>query len=136
MIGGKWTTFRSFGELAADMALDRLGQIPSCDDDRRVPLAAGGHFPADIGGMDRAVGRRNRAFRQQRVSRAFRTLWDGRRGDRQLHCRGTGRRRAASPAILTRETPFPDPQRSVEHLDDLLLQTNNARRHRANSRST
>ena len=26
MIGGKWTTFRSFGELAADMALERLGR--------------------------------------------------------------------------------------------------------------
>lgn len=25
MIGGKWTTFRSFGEMAADMALQRLG---------------------------------------------------------------------------------------------------------------
>lgn len=25
MIGGKWTTFRSFGEMAADMALERLG---------------------------------------------------------------------------------------------------------------
>ncbi|WP_269933070.1 glycerol-3-phosphate dehydrogenase/oxidase [Aminobacter sp. HY435] len=25
MIGGKWTTFRSFGEMAADMALDQLG---------------------------------------------------------------------------------------------------------------
>jgi glycerol-3-phosphate dehydrogenase len=25
MIGGKWTTFRSFGALAADMALERLG---------------------------------------------------------------------------------------------------------------
>ncbi len=29
MIGGKWTTFRSFGELAADLALERLEQDTS-----------------------------------------------------------------------------------------------------------
>ncbi|NEJ69768.1 FAD-dependent oxidoreductase [Rhizobium phaseoli] len=46
MIGGKWTTFRSFGELAADMALERLGRR------RRVattdrPIGGGRAFPAD-----------------------------------------------------------------------------------------
>ncbi|MGO7164835.1 FAD-dependent oxidoreductase, partial [Rhizobium johnstonii] len=46
MIGGKWTTFRSFGELAADMALERL------DRQRRVattdrPIGGGQAFPAN-----------------------------------------------------------------------------------------
>ncbi|MBY3254225.1 glycerol-3-phosphate dehydrogenase/oxidase [Rhizobium laguerreae] len=46
MIGGKWTTFRSFGELAADMALERLGR------QRRVattdrPIGGGLAFPAN-----------------------------------------------------------------------------------------
>jgi len=46
MIGGKWTTFRSFGALAADMALERLGLT------RRIgteDLAIGGGraFPAN-----------------------------------------------------------------------------------------
>lgn len=46
MIGGKWTTFRSFGELAADMALERLGR------QRRVattdrPIGGGRAFPAN-----------------------------------------------------------------------------------------
>lgn len=49
MIGGKWTTFRSFGEMAADMALERLG-LP-----RRIGTAeraAGGgrDFPRDRAG--------------------------------------------------------------------------------------
>lgn len=48
MIGGKWTTFRSFGAMAADMALQRLGAA------RRIgteTLAIGGgrDFPADVG---------------------------------------------------------------------------------------
>ncbi|MBY5795797.1 glycerol-3-phosphate dehydrogenase/oxidase [Rhizobium leguminosarum] len=47
MIGGKWTTFRSFGELAADMALKRLGRR------RRVatadrPIGGGQAFPANV----------------------------------------------------------------------------------------
>ncbi|MBB3164091.1 glycerol-3-phosphate dehydrogenase [Rhizobium laguerreae] len=47
MIGGKWTTFRSFGELAADMALERLGR------QRRVattdrPIGGGQAFPANV----------------------------------------------------------------------------------------
>ncbi|MCX5578888.1 glycerol-3-phosphate dehydrogenase/oxidase [Kaistia terrae] len=59
MIGGKWTTFRSFGALAADMALDRLGQT------RRIgteDLAIGGGraFPANpaqwIAGLAQAHG--------------------------------------------------------------------------------
>ncbi|MBY3297837.1 glycerol-3-phosphate dehydrogenase/oxidase [Rhizobium laguerreae] len=46
MMGGKWTTFRSFGELAADMALERLGR------QRRVattdrPIGGGQAFPAN-----------------------------------------------------------------------------------------
>ncbi|MBY5835403.1 glycerol-3-phosphate dehydrogenase/oxidase (plasmid) [Rhizobium leguminosarum] len=46
MIGGKWTTFRSFGELAADMALELLGRR------RRVattdrPIGGGQAFPAN-----------------------------------------------------------------------------------------
>jgi glycerol-3-phosphate dehydrogenase len=46
MIGGKWTTFRSFGELAADLVLHRLGR------DRRIgttdrPIGGGRRFPLD-----------------------------------------------------------------------------------------
>lgn len=46
MIGGKWTTFRSFGELAADIALERLGrqrQISTAD----RAIGGGRRFPLD-----------------------------------------------------------------------------------------
>ncbi|HEV7310016.1 glycerol-3-phosphate dehydrogenase/oxidase [Ensifer sp.] len=46
MIGGKWTTFRSFGELAADLALERLGQ-PRLISTGDRPIGGGQHFPAD-----------------------------------------------------------------------------------------
>ncbi|MBX5166356.1 MULTISPECIES: glycerol-3-phosphate dehydrogenase/oxidase [unclassified Rhizobium] len=46
MIGGKWTTFRSFGELAADMALERLGRGRSVATIDR-PIGGGRAFPAN-----------------------------------------------------------------------------------------
>lgn len=46
MIGGKWTTFRSFGELAADMALERLGRVRSVSTHDR-PIGGGQSFPSD-----------------------------------------------------------------------------------------
>lgn len=46
MIGGKWTTFRSFGELAADVALERLGKTRSVNTAER-PIGGGRRFPLD-----------------------------------------------------------------------------------------
>ena len=46
MIGGKWTTFRSFGELAADMALDQLGMKRRVDTAERA-IGGGRVFPKD-----------------------------------------------------------------------------------------
>ncbi len=46
MIGGKWTTFRSFGELAADMTLERLGRqrrVATTD----LPIGGGRAFPTN-----------------------------------------------------------------------------------------
>lgn len=49
MIGGKWTTFRSFGELAADMALERLGLSRRVDTAERT-IGGGRAFPKDRSG--------------------------------------------------------------------------------------
>ncbi|MER9107420.1 glycerol-3-phosphate dehydrogenase/oxidase [Mesorhizobium sp. M0848] len=46
MIGGKWTTFRSFGALAADMALKRLGLARS-KGTQDMAIGGGRGFPAD-----------------------------------------------------------------------------------------
>lgn len=46
MIGGKWTTFRSFGELAANMALDQLGVARRADTAERA-IGGGRVFPKD-----------------------------------------------------------------------------------------
>ncbi|MCG7505982.1 glycerol-3-phosphate dehydrogenase/oxidase [Mesorhizobium retamae] len=46
MIGGKWTTFRSFGALAADMALERLGLTREVGTED-LAIGGGRDFPAD-----------------------------------------------------------------------------------------
>ncbi|MDH4988003.1 glycerol-3-phosphate dehydrogenase/oxidase [Aminobacter anthyllidis] len=46
MIGGKWTTFRSFGEMAADMALERL-VIKRSTGTEDLAIGGGRDFPAD-----------------------------------------------------------------------------------------
>jgi glycerol-3-phosphate dehydrogenase len=45
MIGGKWTTFRSFGEMAADMALERLG-LTRHTGTQDLAIGGGREFPA------------------------------------------------------------------------------------------
>jgi glycerol-3-phosphate dehydrogenase len=118
MIGGKWTTFRSFGELAADMALAKLGRR------RRVattdrPIGGGRAFPAN-------------AFAWLTQMAASKGLSGGRMAE--LFARyGTdaeaiaGFTAAGPDAVLPhagysmRELQFLIREEAVEHLDDLLL---------------
>ena len=46
MIGGKWTTFRSFGALAADMALERSGLVRTVGTED-LAIGGGRDFPSD-----------------------------------------------------------------------------------------
>ena len=59
MIGGKWTTFRSFGALAADMALERLGLSRKIGTEA-LAIGGGRAFPASpaawIAGLARKHG--------------------------------------------------------------------------------
>ncbi|NKK69519.1 FAD-dependent oxidoreductase [Rhizobium leguminosarum bv. viciae] len=118
MIGGKWTTFRSFGELAADMALERLGRRRRIATTDR-PIGGGQAFPANAPVWLAQVAASN-------------GLSDGRMAE--LFARyGTDAEAvagfiAASPdAVLphagysVRELQFLIRCEAVEHLDDLLL---------------
>ena len=46
MVGGKWTTFRSFGAMAADLVLDRLGRA-RVRDTETLAIGGGRDFPGD-----------------------------------------------------------------------------------------
>lgn len=57
MIGGKWTTFRSFGALAADLVLERLGTSRTVDT-ARLPIGGGRDYPTDAAGWISALAAR------------------------------------------------------------------------------
>ena len=46
MVGGKWTTFRSFGAMAADLVFERLGRTRRCGTED-LAIGGGRNFPSD-----------------------------------------------------------------------------------------
>jgi glycerol-3-phosphate dehydrogenase len=118
MIGGKWTTFRSFGELAADMALERLGHPRRIATGDRA-IGGGRGFPKDsagwIDGLSTATG-----LSAARVETLF-----ARYG---TDAEDVARFIAAKPdeplphaGYSAREVLYLMQAEAVEHLDDLLL---------------
>ncbi|MBD9372328.1 glycerol-3-phosphate dehydrogenase/oxidase [Rhizobium sp. ARZ01] len=118
MIGGKWTTFRSFGELAADMALDRLGRARRVSTADRA-IGGGRAFPenpdkwiADLAGRTRTA--------PARVAALFERY--GTEAERVADFIAAGHDPALPDTRYTaREILFLIRNEAVEHLDDLLL---------------
>jgi len=118
MIGGKWTTFRSFGELAADMTLERLGKSRRVKTEDR-PIGGGRDFPPDVARWIDDLAARS-GLPAARIMPLF---------DRY----GTGARAMAEFITQGPDWPIPDCDLSarevlflirtecVEHLDDILL---------------
>ncbi|MEK1865167.1 MAG: glycerol-3-phosphate dehydrogenase/oxidase [Rhizobium leguminosarum] len=118
MIGGKWTTFRSFGELAADMALAKLGRR------RRVattdrPIGGGRAFPANAPAWltQMAAGKGLSGGRMAELFARYGTDAEAIAG---FIAAGPD---AALPhaGYSMRELQFLIREEAVEHLDDLLL---------------
>ncbi|MGB3875250.1 MAG: glycerol-3-phosphate dehydrogenase/oxidase [Shinella zoogloeoides] len=118
MIGGKWTTFRSFGELAADMALKHLGVTRRIDTAERA-IGGGRVFPKDPGTWIRDLA----ASTGLSVARV--TVLFGRYG---TEAENVARFIAAKPdhalphaLYSARELEYLIRAEAAEHLDDLLL---------------
>ncbi|HEX8047882.1 FAD-dependent oxidoreductase [Rhizobium sp.] len=118
MIGGKWTTFRSFGELAADLALERLGK------ERRISTAdraigGGRQFPLDRAAWIAQVAT-EKGIPGSRMAVLF-----GRYGTQAEAIAGfiamASDRSTPHPDYSERELIFLIRNEAAEHLDDLLL---------------
>ncbi|MGO4448281.1 FAD-dependent oxidoreductase [Phyllobacterium sp. TAF24] len=118
MIGGKWTTFRSFGELAADMTLERLKRIRQVTTTARA-IGGGREFPDNISEW---IARRSSAtgVSQKRMIELFERYG--------TDAEAVARFIAESPdkamphaGYSVREMLFLILNEAVEHLDDLLL---------------
>ena len=118
MIGGKWTTFRSFGELSADMALDRLG-LPRRIDTADRPLGGGRDYPEDGDGWVRALAA-STGLPLARVEALFERYGTG--SDTVARFVAAGPDHALPhPGYSAREVLHLIRSEAVEHLDDLLL---------------
>ena len=118
MIGGKWTTFRSFGELAADMTLRRLG-LPRRVSTADRAIGGGRQYPADHGAWIATLAGRT-GIEEPRIAELFRRY-------------GTDAAAVANFIAAQPDAPMPAAgysmrevlylvaHEAVEHLDDLLL---------------
>lgn len=58
LVGGKWTTFRAFGQEVADWVLGRLAVKRRCHT-VDLPIGGGADYPADVGGFALDLARRH-----------------------------------------------------------------------------
>lgn len=118
MIGGKWTTFRSFGEMAADTALEKLGKVRRLATADR-PIGGGRGFPANA-----AIWLSQLAARTGLSSERIATLFSRYGTDAEAVADFiVGGIDAPLPhdGYSMRELQFLIETEAVEHLDDLLL---------------
>ncbi|WP_164924059.1 glycerol-3-phosphate dehydrogenase/oxidase [Sinorhizobium fredii] len=118
MIGGKWTTFRSFGELAAEIALEALGRGRRLDTADRA-FGGGRAFPKDRSGWIRNLSK-STGLSVDRAAALFKRY-------------GTDAKDVARFIMAGPDHPLPHANYSarellyligkeaVEHLDDLLI---------------
>lgn len=118
MIGGKWTTFRSFGELAADMVLEQLGVVRKIDTANRA-IGGGRAFPKNsenwVGKLANSTGlpveRINTLFERYGTDAEPIARFIAAGSEHTLPHRG----------YSVREFLYLIRTEAVEHLDDLLL---------------
>ncbi|WP_327206377.1 glycerol-3-phosphate dehydrogenase/oxidase [Rhizobium beringeri] len=118
MIGGKWTTFRSFGELAADMALERLGRRRRIATTDR-PIGGGRAFPANAPAWLTQMAA-SKGLSGGRMAELFARYGTDAEAIAGFTAAGPD---AALPhaGYSMRELQFLIREEAVEHLDDLLL---------------
>jgi glycerol-3-phosphate dehydrogenase len=118
MIGGKWTTFRSFGELAADMVLERLARVRRVSTEDRA-IGGGRAFPADRTGWVRRLAQATH-LPEGRVETLFERYGTEAEAVAGFIAAGPDTN-MPNENYSTRETLFLIRSEAIEHLDDLLL---------------
>ncbi len=118
MIGGKWTTFRSFGEMAADMALEKLGKV------RRVatadrPIGGGRSFPDNATIWLSQLAART-GLSSERIAQLF-SRYGTDAADVAMFIVDGADAPLPHDGYTVRELQFLIGREAVEHLGDLLL---------------
>jgi glycerol-3-phosphate dehydrogenase len=122
LIGGKWTTFRAFGEQVADRILEHLAR-PRLASSADLPIGGGKGYPTTPAQESAWLGSLERKSRLPRER--LMALLD-RYGIRaedvaQFMSVGSDRPLRSLPEYTQREIQFMASQESIVHLDDLIL---------------
>ena len=117
MIGGKWTTFRSFGEMAADMALERLGRPRKVNTAERT-FGGGRAFPKDGSGWVRDLAA-STGISEDRAAALFERYGTD-AGDVARFIAVAPDQPLPHAGYSVRELQYLIRSEAVEHLDDLL----------------
>jgi glycerol-3-phosphate dehydrogenase len=118
MIGGKWTTFRSFGELASTMVLERLGRRATVQTAHRA-IGGGRDYPAATLPWKKALAART-GLPASRIAHLF-ALYGTAASDFAEFIAAEPDEPLADSGHSAREFTHLIRSEAVEHLDDLLL---------------
>jgi glycerol-3-phosphate dehydrogenase len=119
MVSGKWTTFRAFGEQAADEVLRRLGQ-PRRAATTALAIGGGADFPADRAAWVGAVARET-GLPESRIDMLFARYGTRARDAARAIAAGPDAPLAALPDHSTAEIAWIGREEMVTHLVDLVL---------------
>lgn len=119
MIGGKWTTFRSFGELAADMALERLGRERRTSTSDRA-IGGGRRYPGHDAQQWLAELADRFDLAPSRCAELFQRYGTDAEDVAAFMLHGPDEP-MPDAGYTTREIQYLINHEAVEHLDDLLL---------------
>ena len=118
MIGGKWTTFRSFGELASTTVLERLGRRATVQTAHRA-IGGGRDYPAPTLPWKKALAART-GLPASRIAHLF-ALYGTAASDLAEFIAAGPDEPLADSGHSAREFIHLIRSEAAEHLDDLLL---------------
>lgn len=119
MVSGKWTTFRAFGEQAADAVLRRLGRARSIGTQSRA-IGGGAGFPADRAAWIATVARET-GVAEPRIAALFDRYGTRARDAARAIAAGPDAPLAALPDHSTAEIAWIGREEIVTNLADVML---------------
>jgi glycerol-3-phosphate dehydrogenase len=122
LVGGKWTTFRAFGEQAADTVLRRLGRARKVDT-KQMPIGGGKGYPKDEAAQRQWVAdvRQKTGVPAERVETLFRRYGTHAADIAAYIAAGNDEALVSKPDYSRREIAYIAEHEDVVHLDDLIL---------------
>jgi glycerol-3-phosphate dehydrogenase len=122
LVGGKWTSFRAFSELAADQVLELLGR-PRKISTAKIPIGGGKGYPKNSSKKEAYFKKLCETFQIEphRLEGLFETYGTGVADLMEVHAAEASTLLESIPEISVGEIKYLLEDSDVVHLDDLVL---------------